>query len=256
MNKSVLAAVLVGLCAFSATANEITIYFGRPEYVTTQTTSFVADSANPGGLSLGYGTFTLGIWANVGATYGGSYPVMDIWNNIALNIVGDDSALVVTDLIFDNFDHKIGPGTAYRWENDVDPEPFDNSVYVYALTTHGLGGLYTPEWDAGSGLTDWWSYSDGDPLVEGTKFRYWLGNVTLAYDGPGEVDVFFQIGTGGVGRLFGDPSDLIYFGEDEPVPLHGDDYLQISSLPDVRLGVPEPAGLLLAAGVILTIRRR
>jgi hypothetical protein len=250
MSKSLMACILSGLFAFSAGANDITIYFGRPETV-PPTTAFVPDSACPGGLVQPYGTCTVGIWANVGATYGGSYPIMDVWNCIGLNIVGDPGVLV-SDLQADN---SLFPSWRRRWETSSDLGGGDNGITLAAVTAPGLGGLCPPEWESGPG-TDWWSYADGPVGEPGSKYRYWLGNVTLSYNGPGAGNVYFQVGGAAIVRSGGSAEgDLIYFGEDEPVPLHGNDFGEISSLPDFVF-IPEPAALLLAFTSALAMRRR
>jgi hypothetical protein len=252
MCKSISVVLFLALVCTSAPANDITFYFGQPEYYTgTDTSSFVPDSCCSH-VGAPWEPVTLGIWANIEADYSGSYPVMDIWNCIAINIVGD-YGLTVTNLTMDNFDHRIGMGTAYRWESASDFGAPDNTFLLAAVTSRGLGGLYPREFDAGSNNTDWWSYTEGDPLSPGATYRYWLGNVTLY--ATAVTGVYFQVGTGAIVRSGGSAEDdLVWFGGDETVPLHGNDFGAVSAHPDFVF--PEPASLTLLTLATLFLRRR
>ncbi len=251
MNKWVLAGALAGLFALSASANSLTIYFGRPEMV-PPTTSFVG-GPDPTLLQSDWaaGPVTLGIWANVQYDFTDpSYPVMDTWNGISINIVG----VTVSNLTIDNFDHRLGAGTIRRWETTSDFGGGDNGFYLVAVNANGLGGeLFPREFGFGNGATDWWTYTTGTAGTPGAVYHYWLGNVTIALDVGGAV--WFQIGSGGISRLGGSTADWIYFGEGEPVGLHGNQFGAISSIPDF-FEVPEPGGLVLMAAGALGLRRR
>jgi hypothetical protein len=261
MSKSLSAFVFLSLFPVAASANILTIHFGRPEYV-PPTTDFVADDAyvSPGGVpgvTQPPGTYTLGIWAEIECDLSGSEPLMDIWNGMNINIIG--TGVTVSDLMIDNFDHQIGVGTAYRWVSDCDFGGGDNSFYVYGLGTAWglrLGGLCPPEFELGDGLTDWWAYTSGVAGTPGAEYHYWLGNVTLAHTDSTAANVFFQIGYGGIARHLGSAAgDPIFFGEDEPISLRGDQYLATSSLPDFVF-IPEPDALVLLIFGAASLRRR
>ncbi len=107
MSRSLLAVVSAGLFTISVQANEITMYFGRPETV-PPTSAFVADSTFPGGLTQPLGAYTLGLWANVQCDISDpSNPQMDVWNGISLNVIGS-SGVVVSNLVADNHDQMMG----------------------------------------------------------------------------------------------------------------------------------------------------
>jgi hypothetical protein len=182
----------------------------------------------------------------------GPFPAMDVWNGIVVNMTSA-GPVTVSDADLDNFDHLIGFGTAYRWEPIVD-DPLDVPIFLISIMQYGLGGLYPREFGLGDGATDWWSYTIGTPGASDARYRYWLGNVTLASPGPAEV--WFEPGPGGITRLGGDPDlDHVYFGETDPMwwtPIPPDPG---GYEPDFVF-TPEPAGLLLMAVAGCLLRRR
>ena len=257
MRKFLVAFAVLGTFAMVANAADISIYFGRPQFVYDEggahTDWFVADATLPYDQPALPGTYTVGIWANVALDEAGE--ALDVWNGIGLKIVGDDG-VVISDLLMDNFDHQIGLGVARRWETGSDFGPNkgqpNDFLLVAASQGFGLGGAMPRE--LGVPTTDWWSYGSDEP------FHYWLGNVTFSYDGSdGAKNVFFAImddAVGGVGRRGGDVEvDRVYFGLDEPIGLRGDDWGATSSLPDFTF-TPEPASLILLSLAGLFLRRR
>jgi hypothetical protein len=262
MRTSIWLLLSAALFHTAASANDITIYFGRPEYHSgTDTSTFVADSAFPGGLAVPAGTYTLGIWANVG--YDSAADVMDVWNCVSFDIVARtpsgavDPCVTASGFLVDNFDHRIGMGTAFRWEYEIEYFSEPLGVYAFSIDQHGLGGLWTRDWGMGNGFTDWWSYADGPVGEAGTNYRYWLGNVTLTCNDATAVhNVFFMIGDAGIVRSGGTAEgDLIWFGEDETVPLHGDEFGAVSATPDFVF-MPEPISVALLSVAGLCLRRR
>lgn len=253
MRKFLVAFAVLGTFAMVANANDITFYFGRPETVGTVTTDFVASSAAP--LTVTPGTYTMGVWANVG--YQADTGNMDAWNGISMEVVGD-AGVSITGAAMNNFDQRVSPGTAYRWESSSD-FGHGNGWYLVSVTRFGLGGLWTPAWGMGMGSTDWWSYTDGGAggIGPGSVNRYWLGNITLSCtDTHGLHNVYFQIGTGGIARSGGSVTgDWIYFGEDDHTGAHGNQFGWTSPLPDFTF-TPEPASLILLSLAGLFLRRR
>jgi len=253
MRKFLVAFAVLGMFAMVANANDITFYFGRPQTV-VETTDFVPDAALPVAQPAPPGTYTLGIWAQVNYYQPGE--TWDVWNGMHINILADEG-VEVSGLAIDNFDHRPGAGTAYRWESgsDFGPGGSPTDFYLVAVTRFGLGGLWARELTGGAvSGTDWWAYC-ADPDASGPQ-QYWLGNVTLSYSGADPKNVYFQIGTGGIARQGGVPAeDLIYFGLDEPVGLFGYQFGAISSLPDFTF-TPEPASLILLSLAGLFLRRR
>ena len=261
MTKSIITLGFLGVFALAAQANDIVIYFGRAETV-PPTTAFASPHAIPGSLTTPpasprflENSVTVGIWATIQCDLSvPGDPLMDIWNGLSVNIIGDE--LTVSGLTMDNFDHRIGMGTAYRWESTSDFGGGDNGFYLVSVTRFGLGGLWAREWGLGNGSTDWWTYTSGTAGEPGAAYRYWLGNVTLTCPPGQETDVYFQIGSGGISRSGGGPTDRIFFGEDELEPLLCGQFFSSSYLPDLTLGIPEPAGLLLLSIAVVPMRRR
>jgi hypothetical protein len=250
MKKSVGALAVIVLLAGSmrAAADDIRIHFGQPEYV-PPTTAFVPEAHRPEYAPPG--TYTLGIWADLQVDFSGPEPAMDDWNGLNIAITSTIHPVTVSELVMDNFDHRIGIGTAYRWEASSDLGGGDNEFFLVAVQTAGLGGLYPVEF--GTATPDWWSYATGVPGEPGAHYHYWLGNVTLSSDSPAEV--WFNIGAGGVARRGGSIDDRVFFGETETVP----------SWPPVPwpplpsrdfVFTPEPVSLLLLAVAGFVLRRR
>jgi hypothetical protein len=241
MRRFACCVVCLGLLIGAASANDIRIYFGQPEYV-PPTTAFVPEAhwgevAPPG-------TYTLGIWAQV--DYHPEVEAMDDWNCISLTFASTGDPVTISDFVMDNFDHHIGTGSAYRWEASSDFGG-DDECLLAAVTTYGLGGLWAPEWAYGAGSTDWWSYTTGDVGEPGAVYHYWLGNVTLSCAGAAEV--WFNVGDGLITRAGGSPDDRVFFGETDPNPWPF--FIQ----PDFVF-IPEPAAALLVLPAILLLRRR
>ena len=233
-------------------ANDICIFFGQPESV-PPTTAFVPEAHL--GESAPPGTYTLGVWAGIQCDISDpSNPVMDVWDEIYIWCTSTGSPVTVTYPPMDNFDHRIGIGTAYRW--DYTGWEWWESIFAasYSGTTYGLGGLYPHEFGLGNGYTDWWSYTIGTPGEPGASYRYWLGNVTLTSSGPAQV-WFTMWSEWGVHRRGGDPAaDRVYFGDTDPVPWNPASPDPSGYMPDFVF-TPEPASLLMMlAGVLL--RRR
>jgi hypothetical protein len=205
--------ICLGLLAAGGSANDIRIFFGQPESV-PPTTAFVPESH--WGESAPPGTYTLGVWAEIQCNISDpSYPVMDVWNGIYVWCQSTGAPVTITYYCMDNFDHRVGPGTAFRW--DVWCWEWWESISCISETKYGLGGLYPREFGYGNGYTDWWSYTLGTPGEPGAVYRYWLGNLVLSATGPARV--WFVCGEGGVARQGGDPAtDHVYFGETDPVP--------------------------------------
>jgi hypothetical protein len=242
--------VCVACLATVASANDIRIFFGQPEFV-PPVEDFVPEAH--WGESAPPGTYMLGIWAEIQMDFSGPFPAMDVWNGIAVNITSA-GPVTVSDLTMDNFNHRLAAGpAAYRWDSSSDFGTGSHFSLV-GLTEYGLGGLYPPELGAGDGATDWWSHTIGEPGEPDARYRYWLGNVTLASPGPAEV--WFEPGPGGITRLGGDPDlDHVYFGETDPMwwtPIPPDPG---GYEPDFVF-TPEPAGLLLMAVAGCLLRRR
>jgi hypothetical protein len=262
MRRLVGCVACVAVLAAVASGNEIRIRFGQPEFV-PPTSSFgeyldPLPPSYPGG-----STVTLGVWADINCDISNpADPIMDVWNRIGVNIISDagPSDFHVNFLRMDNFDHRIGAGTTYRWDDEPNwsdfghlgpPAGFD--LVSSEFNRYGLGGLWPREWEAGSWGTDWWSYTIGTPGAPGSTYHYWLGNATIY---GSAANVYFQIGSNGITRQGGDPdSDLIYFGADETVPLLGTEYGAISSQPDLVFE-PEPGALVLLSLAALVMRRR
>jgi hypothetical protein len=251
MRKILVAFAVLGMFAMVANAGDITLYFGAPEYYTgTDTTTFVADSYAATTADYADGPVTLGIWANV--DYDAVAGALDIWQAIGIDIVGAN----VDSLQMDNFDHRVGIGTAYRWEASSDFGT-GNHFALIGVTTYGVGGLFPADLTGGvQGITDWWSYTAlsggvGDP--DGI-YKYWLGNVTLS--ATEETDVYMQIASQGVVRRLGSAADdLVWFGEDETTAMTGDMFGEHSVMPDFVF-TPEPASLILLSLAGLFLRRR
>jgi hypothetical protein len=232
-----------------ASANDIRISFGQPEFV-PPVDDFIPEAhwgeyAPPG-------AYTLGIWAEIQMDFSGSEPAMDCWDQISVNIVSSPAVVTVSDLTMDNFNHRLGSGSPrYRWDPSSD---FGTGGHfcLTAFGAFGLGGLYPSEFGAGDGLTDRWSYTIGTPGEAEGRYRYWLGNVTLSSAEPARV--WLDMGFAGIHRVGGSSADHVYFGETEelwwfePPPFGG-------FLPDFTF-TPEPGSALLMAVAGWLLRRR
>ncbi len=241
MRKVLTIVACLGMMAVVANANDLHIYLGTP----VDTAAFVADD---GGLAHPVvtdpvGQVTYGVWAETGVDWDAG--TWDVWIGIAVDYMTTGGVSVVSS-VMDNSDHLPGIPTAYRWEASSDFGGTDG-FFLVAVTRYGLGGMLPG--DAGGVPADMWAYT---PEMGVSGFVYWLGNITLACDAPGEL--YLGVGTGGIARQGGDvDSDLIYFGAADG--MRGDAFAQFPTVPLLTC-IPEPASLLLLGLAGLVLRRR
>jgi hypothetical protein len=242
MRKVLTIVACLGMMAVVANANDLHIYLGTP----VDTAAFVADD---GGLvhpvvTDPVGEVTYGVWAEVGVDW--TSGVVDVWNGIAVDYMATGGVTVV-DSLMNNDDHNPSPlQTAYRWEDSSDFGGTDG-FFLVAVTRFGLGGLLPA--DVGGTPPDMYAYT---PEIGVSGIKYWLGNITLACDAPG--DLYFGVGSGGIARQGGDvDTDLVYFGSADG--MRGDAFGEFASAPMLTC-IPEPASLLLLGLAGLVLRRR
>lgn len=166
------------------------------------------------------------LWVWGGGTPGDTTP--NVWNGIAVNIAINGPATIVGGGML----NVTSPTEFRRWETGSDLTP--PTLNMVAVTRRGL------ELPAARD-----GFDDGSAWVL-------LGYLDFAANG-GVSDVRFQVGSAGISRQDGSPSDCLRFGADDdcfPGPIPG------NQLPDAFV-VPEPAsaGLLIAA-LAMTMRRR
>ncbi len=244
MRNILVAVACMGMFAMVANANDLHLYLGSP----VDTAAFVPDD---GGLvhpvvTDPVGQVTYGVWAEVGINW--STFVSDKWIGIGVDYMTTGGVTVI-DSLMNNDDHHPSPVVqAYRWE-DSSTFASTDGFFLVAVTRLGLGGLLPSEVTGGFPPYDMYSYA---PSFGSGPLTYWLGNITLACDAPGEL--YLGVGTGGIARQGGDvDSDLIYFGA--AGGMRGDAFGQFPSVPMLTC-IPEPASLLLLGLAGLVLRRR
>jgi hypothetical protein len=236
-------AACLGVLAVVTNAGDLHLYLGTPQ-IHDQYPDFVADD---GGLvhpvvTDPVGEVTYGVWAEIEVDWDAG--TWDVWVGIAVDYMTTGGVSIV-DSIMNNDDH-VPLCWARRWEYSSDFGGTDG-FFLVAVTRYGLGGMLPA--DFGVWPADIYSYV---PTMGSGPLKYWLGNITLACDAPGEL--YFGVGTEGIARQGGDvDSDLIYFGSAEG--MRGDAFAEFPTVPLLTC-IPEPASLLLLALAGLALRRR
>ncbi len=251
IKKAIPLVACLGALTVVANANDLHLYLGTPYYASgfpyQHPTDFVPDDGGfvhpvEVGASDPPTEMTFGVWAEIEVDWGAG--TWDVWNGIGVHYMTTGGATVVDSVM--NNDSHAPCGWARRWEDSSDFGGADG-FFLVAVTRYGLGGMLPP--DFGVYPPDTYSYV---PTMGSGPLKYWLGNITLACDAPGEL--YFGVGTGGIARQGGDvDSDLIYFGSAEG--MRGDAFWQFPSVPLLTC-IPEPASLLLLGLAGLALRRR
>jgi hypothetical protein len=237
-------AACLGVLGVLADAGDLHIYLGTPQYPEPWGAGSVSDD---GGLmhpvvTDPVGEVTYGVWAEIEVDWGAG--TWDVWNGIGVHYMTTGGVTVVDSVM--NNDSHAPCGWACRWEDSSDFGGADG-FFLVAVTRYGLGGMLPP--DFGVYPPDTYSYV---PTMGSGPLKYWLGNITLACDAPGEL--YLGVGTGGIFRQGGSAAtDLIYFGSAEG--MRGDAFAEFPTVPLLTC-IPEPASLLLLALAGMVLRRR